>query len=141
MPHSDSEYFSYAQLSSIQEKIKSNDCGNGCILIGDMNTRLGSSINKLPGQIGLTRYSYPIIPDPVATPNDNATAMLGICVDEHMLAINNLKTPDSHFTSDKTFRKGREWVSELDTCFASEGLDILVSSIMILYPRIMHQFL
>ena len=48
--------------------------------------------------------------------------MLGICVDEHLLLVNNLKTPKKHFKSNKTYRKGREWISELDTCIVSEGL-------------------
>ena len=122
VPPSDSEYFSYVQLSNIQEKVKSNVCSNGVIIIGDMNTRLGVSVGELPGQISLAQYSYRIIPDPVSTPNDNATAMLGICVDEHLLVINNLKTSNMHFKSNKTYRKGREWVSELDTCVVSENI-------------------
>ena len=93
IPPSDSEYFSYSQLSCIQEKIKSSECINGCLIIGDMNTRFGMSVCDLPGQINLSQYSYPIIPDPIATANDNATTMLGICVDKHLLVVNNLKTP------------------------------------------------
>ncbi|CAL4124081.1 unnamed protein product, partial [Meganyctiphanes norvegica] len=122
VPPSDSIYFSYAQLSSIQEKIKTNACSNGCILIGDLNARLGVSVRELPDRVAVSHFSYPVVPDPIQTPNDNATALLGICAEEQMLVINNMQTPDMHFTSKKTFRKGREWTSELDTCFVSKRL-------------------
>ena len=78
VPPSDSQYFNYSQLSSIQEKIKSNESHNGCIVIGDINARLGMSVCELPGLIGLPQYSYPTITDPITSPNDNATAMFGI---------------------------------------------------------------
>ena len=69
-----------------------------------------------------SQYSYPYLPDPISTPNENATAMIGIGIEENMLVVNTLQTPDVHFTSKKTLRKGREWVSELDACFISEDL-------------------
>ena len=122
IPPADSEYFSYTQLSKIQEKIKTSECGNGCIIIGDMNARLGTSIRELTERLGLVEYSYPFIPDPIPTPNDNAVAIFGICVEEQLLIVNNLKTPYSHYQSRKTFRRGREWTSEIDTCLVSKNL-------------------
>ena len=121
VPPSDSQYFNYASISNIQEKIK---CSNGskCIVFGDLNTRLGVAVRELPGGLGMLGYSYPNIPDPVPSPNDNATAVLGICVEEELFVVNNLKTPDAHFPSKRTFRRGGEWISELDTCTASKGL-------------------
>ena len=122
VPPSDSVYFSYAQLSNIQEKVKCNECNNGCFIIGDLNCRLGVSVRDLPAALGHHQYSYPDLPDPVTTPNDNAAAMLGICVDEQLVVVNNMKTGYAHFTSKKTFKRGGEWISELDTCIISVNL-------------------
>lgn len=36
VPPSDSVYFSYTQLSNIQEKVNCNECNNGCFIIGDL---------------------------------------------------------------------------------------------------------
>ena len=60
VPPSDSDYFRYSQLSSIQEKVKSTECFNGCLIIGDMNTRYGVSVCELRVQINLPQYSYPL---------------------------------------------------------------------------------
>ena len=87
-----------------------------------MNARFGSSIKELTEQLGLFEYSYPFIPDPIPTPNISALALLGLCVDEELLVVNNLKTPNSHYNSRKTFRRGREWISEIDTCIVSKSL-------------------
>lgn len=73
---SDSVYFNYAQISNIQEKIKSSEFSVGCVIIGGMNACLGVMVAELPRGVGV---AYPAIPDPMPTPNDNATtAMLGI---------------------------------------------------------------
>ena len=116
-----------------KKKVKIKNFGEKCLVIGDMNARIGTSVKDLPDRIGLTQYSYPVIPDPISTPNDNALAMLGICVEEHMLVVNNLKTPDIHFPSKKTFRKGRNWVSELDTCIVSDNLINFIQYFNVIY--------
>ena len=120
VPPSDSEYFNYAQISNIQEKLKSSENISGTVIVGDMNARLGVAVREQAA--GVVRCCYPAIPDPVSTPNDNATAMLGICMEEKLLVVNNLQMADVYFPSKKTFRKGREWVSELDTCIMSVNL-------------------
>ena len=87
-----------------------------------MNARFGTSIKELTERLGLVGYSYPSIPDPIPNPNDNALALFGMCIEDKLLVINNLKTPHSYFQSRKTFRRGREWISEIDTCIVSKGL-------------------
>ena len=104
-----------------------------CILIGDMNACLGISVTELPNQIGMTHYCYPSIPDPIPRPNDNAIAILGICIEEKILPINNLQTPNMYFLSKKTFTRGGSWISELDTCFVSEGLVNCITNFNVIY--------
>ena len=79
-----------------------------------MNARSGVSVSELIGRVEVAGISYPVIPDPVPTSNDNARAMLGISMEEQILVVNNLRAKDEHFQSKKTFCKGREWISELD---------------------------
>ena len=57
------------------------------MIIGDMKARLGISVRELLGRMDVVGISYPVIPDPVPTPNDNARAMLGICVEEQLLVV------------------------------------------------------
>ena len=128
VPPSDSEYFNYAQISNIQEQLKSSENISGSVIVGnisgsviveDMNARLGVAVREQAA--GVVRCCYPAIPDPVSTPNDNAAAMLGICMEGKLLVVNNLQMEDVYFPSKKTFRKGRKWVSELDTCITYVG--------------------
>ena len=114
----------YASYVSCDQENYNRDskCNNGCFIIGDMNSRLGLSVKNLPGALGYQVYSYPALSEPVPTPNDNATTILGICVEEQLLVVNNLKTSNAHFMSKKTFKRGGEWILELDTCIVSEKL-------------------
>ncbi len=128
VPPSESEYFDYTQICNIQEKVKHNDCSNGCVIIGDVNARFGCSVRELQGIVDMAGISYPVIPDPVPTPNDNAKALLGICAEEELLVVNNLQNMNSHYLSKKTYCKGSEWISELDICIVSKGLLSLIES-------------
>lgn len=87
-----------------------------------MNARFGSSVRELLGRLDVAGISYPVISDPVPTPNDNARAVLGICIEEQLLVVNNLHKFDVHFVSQKTYCKRGEWISELDICIVSKGL-------------------
>ena len=91
IPPPDSPYFSFVALGRIQEKIKTNSY-NRCVLLDDFNARYGNSVRELPVDLGLRDLSYPNIEDLVRIANDNAKALLGMCTDEHLLVLNNLKT-------------------------------------------------
>ena len=55
-------------------------------------------------------------------PSKNASILLNICKDVDMVALNNIKTQRKHFVSNKTYRKGNELISELDTCVLSPSV-------------------
>lgn len=98
---------------------------NAFCVIGDLNARFGVLARELPERVELpdsVNYSYPYLPDDVRVPNDNALILSNICMETGMVLVNNLRTPTKHFCSDKTYRKGREWVSEIDTCTVSTNL-------------------
>ncbi len=49
-------------------------------------------------------FSYPVIPGDVSEANDNAEILSSLCKDNNLLIVNNLKTPQRHFVSDKTHK-------------------------------------
>lgn len=118
IPPSDSLYFSHESFAAIHEKLMENNCDK-CLILGDVNARLGKAVRDIANN---TEYAYPLIPDDVNTPNDNAYALASVCKDNNLIVINNLKTREKHFVSNLTFKKDSTWISELDVCIASEKL-------------------
>ena len=45
--------------------------------------------------------------------------MSSICVDNNLIVLNNIKTTNAHFPSQKTFKRRNQWVSEIDTIVTS----------------------
>ena len=136
IPPSDSPYFSPAQFSAIQERIKTADVNAEFFIIGDINARFGESVRNLPGQMDnhdAPRCTYPHIPDTVTAPNNNANTLATICIDTKMLVVNNLKTATQHFESKLTFRKASVWKSEIDVCVASTGILKCISDFDVLH--------
>lgn len=50
--------------------------------------------------------SYPVIPDDVRLPNENAFILSNMCKEANTIVLNNLKTNNKHFISDKTYKQG-----------------------------------
>ena len=50
-------------------------------------------------------YSYPVLPDDVNVPNNNAFILSSMCKEFKLLLLNNLKTPMKHYVSGKTSEK------------------------------------
>lgn len=124
IPPPDSEYYSHELFTSIQEKLKASECQEYCVM-GDMNARFGASVRELLSSVEVPNcdsVSYPVIPDNVHVPSENAFILSSICQETNMLVLNNIKLGGQHFLSSKTYRKGREWVSELDTCIMSPSV-------------------
>lgn len=93
--------------------------------MGDRNARFGASVRELLSVVEVPNcdyVSYPVIPDDVPVPSENAFILSSICQETNMLVLNNVKFGVHHFRSNKTYRKGREWVSELDTCIMSPSV-------------------
>ena len=116
IPPSDSPYFSHREFASLQERLIGDDEDNRFLIIGDLNTRFGRGVREISNS---EEFSYPTIPDDVNTPNDNAYVLTTLCKDNDLLVINNLRTYNKHFVSNKTYKQGSRWVSELDVCVGS----------------------
>ena len=134
IPPADSQYYSHDLFAAIQEKLCGDSLRQECIVIGDMNARFGSLARDLPSLVELPEsdnFTYPDLPDDVRLPNDNAFILSSVCQASKLVLINNLKTSDKHFLSRKTYRKGEQWVSELDVCIVSSGVVSRVSEFQV----------
>ncbi len=132
----DSQYYSHESFSSIQEKVKTSEtCKEFCIL-GDMNARFGQSVLSLLDQDkvpGMENFSYPVLPDNVPLPNENAFILSSVCKESELLVLNILEKPTNHFKSKKTYKQGTEWISELDTCILSPSAVSGVSEFSVIH--------
>ena len=124
VPPSDSPYFTHHAFAAIHERVVDND-NSRVLIMGDLNARLGTSVRCVlddEPQVNHTLFTYPLIPDEVANPNDNAYILTTMCKDNDLLVINNLKYDTKHFVGGKTYKKKDVWVSELDVAVASRQL-------------------
>lgn len=122
-------------LPLFKKKLKTASLADEFCIMGDLNARFGHFVRDIPKLAELPNsglYSYPSLPDPVRNPNDNAYIVSTICIESEILILNNLKTQDKHFVSNKTYCKGREWVSELDICAMSPTLVSSVSDFCVI---------
>ena len=75
-------------------------------------------------------YSQQALPDPLIRPQSNGNSILQLCKVTDMLILNNLiyRGYTRRFKSKLTYRKGQEFISELDLCLANyEALQLLES--------------
>ena len=122
VPPHDSPYFSETSFSAIQEKLKTVSSVNECIIVGDINARLGKKLRELPDDLDINELSYPTIPDPIQTANTNANIIYSMCCEEKLAIVNNAKIKNKHFNSKLTYKQGKIWTSELDLCIMSPNL-------------------
>ena len=125
VPPSDSQYYSHESFSAIRDKLHSASQETHHIIVGDMNTRFGTTTRDIIPLIEIPNseiYSYPNFADKTNNANDNAEILSAICIEQSVLVVNNLKTPTSYYPGNKTFRKRNEWISEIDVCVASPSI-------------------
>ena len=82
---------------------------------GNLNARFGTSVCNIPLRSnipGIHECTYPYIPDPISSPNDNAYVSSTLCADNDLVVLNNIQTSTCHFPSKKTFKKGNQWISD-----------------------------
>ena len=122
IPPQDSPYYSETSFSAIQEKLKSEKCVKECVIVGDINARLGKKIRVLPDNLNRDDLSYPDIPDSIQAPNGNANIIFSMCCEEKLAIVNNAKIRSKHFNSRLTYKQGSNWTSELDLCIMSPNV-------------------
>ena len=141
IPPADSIYFNLGMISAIQERLMDRSNNDNICIVGDLNTRFGVSLQELPSQSGIPRsheYIYPIIHDRIDRPNENARLLSTTCREHQLVVLNNLlHIPSSkHFQGNFTFRRARNWVSELDCVIASYQLIPACESFTVIHEEV-----
>ena len=131
-PH-DSQYFNESAFSAIQEKLKTGKSVKECVLVGDVNARLGKKIRELPVNLDIDGLSYPTIPDSIQVPNGNANIIFSMCCEEKLAVVNNAMIGNKCFDSKLTFKQRNNWTSELDLCLVSQNLLKRISNFNVIH--------
>ena len=117
IPPSDSPYFQHSSLAELQERCKSDKY---VLLIGDLNARLGKTI-----EFDDTHITYPIENRKDTVQNNNGKSVLDICASCNLRPINNAVVASNnrrqHYSADLTYRKGNKWISQLDLALVSQS--------------------
>ena len=80
-------------------------------------------------------YEFPSLPVSIHQSNENAIFLWDICVDDGLMVLNNVKVHEQHFKGGKTYKKGNEWVSELDLCIVSYNMLIYMNDLRGIYEN------
>ena len=136
IPPSDSPYYDDAVYGHLQSLVR-NDEGKNFIIIGDLNSRVGTLLNFRNGD---NELKYVGCEDGV-TINKNGRATTQLCQDNNLIVINNLLYGEKHFKSKLSFRKKTQWISEPDILLASDMcLDMIHSFEMVQYFENQHLY-
>ena len=119
----DSLYFRPTTLASITRHVRS---GKHCIVIGDLNARLGKNVHDIVEE--QDDLQYVVVDDGV---NENGKTLTRICQKNGLLPVNNLCTRDNTWPSKLTYRKGSNWISELDLCLIPHTMINAVNSFVV----------
>ena len=120
IPPADSLYFSPTSFSDIQCQALENE--GKIILIGDVNSRMGDLDRLQHAERGIA-YSSNVD----ACENVHGRTMINICGNLELYPINHLIFRGRKFKGTKTFRKGENWISQLDWLFCSSQLLPLIN--------------
>lgn len=91
------------------------------LLMVDLNTRFGNGIQNIL-LTGADDFAYPVIPDQINVPNENANIMATECIEQNLMVVNNLKDGEKYYRRKLTYRKRNEWITEVDVCIASQQI-------------------
>ena len=81
-------------------------------------------------------YEFPSLPDSIHQSNENAKVLWGICVEDGLMVFNNVKVHEQqHFKGGETYKKGSEWVSELDLCIISCNMLKYMNDVRVIYEN------
>ncbi len=128
IPPADSPYFSLDAFSKLQGKVLPPT--SRYILLGDMNSMFGPLVNEVIGKKQREAgWAYDPSPDGVAHPNQNAKHIARVCQSWHLVVLNNLRTAKQVYRGALSFRRGQNWISELDICLITPSLVDNVTSL------------
>ena len=110
---SDSAFFDPASFSHIQEHCLGNNCD--VLIMGDLNARLGD----LSPHADLSSHRYSTNTDTQV--NSNGRELSNLCRSCGIVPVNHLVCQQVACDGDLTFRRGGDWVSQLDWALISRA--------------------
>ena len=120
IPPADSLYFDMSLFGLLQARCADSE---KCIILGDFNARVG-----VPSiEVGGVNMQYSNVKD--MTVNSHGRVIQNICNENEMVIVNHLKTNDTVYGGDLSFRSGNRWVSEIDLCIVKVGCIPLIKNI------------
>jgi exonuclease III len=114
IPPTDSIYFKDDAFAQIQSKTIDPDKHQ--IVGGDMNARCGNLVEELCNNPNMS-YSFSD-----ATINSSGRDLIQVCKDNNLQIVNGLKIDEKSFPSKLTFRRRKNWISEVDRCVVSSSI-------------------
>ena len=110
-PPDDSPYFEQADLGALAAHTINTA---NVVVLGDLNGRVG--VPSLMNPNGVP-YVYSGVVD--HTLNARGRAITNVCKNNSMVICNHLSYKDRQLAGNLSFRRGQQWISELDLCLAS----------------------
>ena len=106
IPPVDSRFFDQSLMANMNAHIEKK---RKVVILGDFNARPGRPI--IPNKNG-GHYEYPNIKDD--TENIPGKNLVNLCKEKSLVIANHLKHNGKHFGGNLSYRKGRNWISEID---------------------------
>ena len=119
----DSPYFEQAQWGAVAAHIAESP---NTIVMGDLNARVGTpQLRDAEGR----SYEYRGVKD--HTVNAHGRHLLNMCGESGMVICNHLVNGQKNFGGDLSFRRRRQWISEIDLCLAKPTMLSKISDLAI----------
>ena len=112
IPPVDSQFFNQSLMANMNAHIEEK---RKVVVLGDFNARPGHPI--IPNKIG-NQYEYDGIKD--GTQNAPGRNLINLCKEKSLVIANHLKHNGKHFGGNLSYRKRKNWISEIDLCLIHE---------------------
>ena len=127
IPPSDSPYFCLSNLAWMSGKIQDNPTDH-FLVMGDTNTRFGPILGDFSKNNASARSMFFTYPAALLSERPNANGRFVADALSPLVVVNGLSTYTRTFMYSDTFRRGSQWVSQLDYCFVSPAVVDAISS-------------
>lgn len=119
LPPNDSPFFTLNSLAYVNGLLQTN-MNDNFVVLGDLNSRFGPLVNLFLKNVKSKDFSYIPSDDKIISPNENAKIVQKSL--NSLIPVNNLSIGHKTFKSCLSFRKKKNWISELDYCFITPTL-------------------
>ena len=114
VPPRDSPYYEQSQWGVVAAHAVEDA---NTLILGDLNARVGApQLHDDQGQ----PFRYVDVKDPQV--NAHGREAVSLCAQNSMVVINHLRHGLKQYDTDLSFKRGGQWISELDICLAKHNM-------------------